>query len=79
MPCYGNGGEGAYLGEETLGLDEGGAWEACPPGQSPLLKSPVQTGQRIANRCADSHPVCCPMSAIVWALRWAVGWGGKPN
>ena len=34
MPCYGNGGEGAYLGEETLGLDEGGAWGACTPAQS---------------------------------------------
>ena len=34
-----------------------------------------QTGQRIASRCADSHPVCCPMSAMAMALRWAVGSG----
>ena len=32
-------------------------------------------GERQSPWIARRHPACWPMSAMVWALRWALGWG----
>ena len=79
MSCCANGGGGADLAPHTLGLAPHPAWEAGRGAQSRDLKSPAQTGQRHEPAVARRRPACWPMSAMVWALRWAVGWGGKPN
>ena len=68
MPCYGNGGEGACLGEETLGLDEGGAWEACMSAWS--KSAPEKPG---ANRAADSQPLCGFAPGLLPHVRHCVG------
>ena len=79
MPCCADGGGGADLGAQTLGLDAHPPWEAGRGVQGRILKSPAQTGQRHEPAVARGQLACWPTSAIVWALRWAVGWGGKPN
>ena len=67
MPWCANGGGGAYLGEQTLGLNEHPAWEAGRAAQSRFLKSPAQTGQRHEPAVARRQPACWPMPAMVWA------------
>ena len=74
MPHGGDGVGCIYLAVETLGFGVGDGWEACIPAQIGICRRPVSFGPAIGNHKPDSHQACGPMSAMVWALRWAEGW-----